>query len=184
MACVRPGTVTLSRAQCWLRCGCQEVPLKDANMCLIAARASRTVQPSRFCNPTRGSSQPQTQKLGGFCTHVDLHEWGCGGGEKTLGGFLSTPWDISKAIRERCLPGTPGASTVLAMMYGAQVVPIHKVKSKHLMAACCPRWILPLSQATFFMWPLRALLARRALETGTAALWPDFIRRFFAVQRL
>lgn len=153
-------------------------------MCLIAARASRTVQPSRFCNPTRGSSQPQTQKLGGFCTHVDLHEWGCGGGEKTLGGFLSTPWDISKAIRERCLPGTPGASTVLAMMYGAQVVPIHKVKSKHLMAACCPRWILPLSQATFFMWPLRALLARRALETGTAALWPDFIRRFFAVQRL
>ena len=52
---------------------------------------------------------------------------------------------------------------------------IHKVKTEHLTAASCPRWIPP-AQTTFFMWPLHTLLARRALETGTAGLWPDRAR--------
>lgn len=121
---------------------------------LIVARASRTVQPSPFCNPTRLQlSAPDTEawRLLGWCGFARMGVWRR---EKTLGGFLSTPSDISKAIREGCRPGTLGASTLLAiMMYGAQVVPINKVNSKHLMAASCPRWILPFPSNIFHVAP-------------------------------
>lgn len=94
---------------------------------------------------------------------MDLHEE-----KKPLVACLPLP---------NCLPGTLGlARCWLLGVCGAQVVPTHKVKNKPLTAASCPGWILP-SQATFFRWPLRALAVRRALETGTAALWPDFTRR-------
>lgn len=179
MACVRPGTVTVSRAQGWLRCGCQDVLRKDANLCSPwHALAGRRNRPD-FAIPPIAAFGPRRRSLEAFCARVDLHERGCGGEKKkkTLGGLLSTPSDISKAIRECCLPGSPGASTVLAVtMYGAQVVPIHTVKSKHLTAASCPRWIPP-TQATFFTWPLRALPCARGSGDRQQ---PDFTRRFFS----
>lgn len=161
-------------AAVWLPRGATE----GCSPLLTAARVSRTAQPSGFCNPTHCSSQPQTQKPGGFLCSCGFARMGVRRGEKnpTLGGLLSTPSDISKAISECCLPGSPGASAVLAVtMHGAQVVPIRTVKSKHLTAASCPRWIPP-SQATFFAWPPRALPCARGSGDRQQ---PDFTRRFF-----
>lgn len=111
VACVRPCTVTISRAQCWLQRGCQEVLLTDANLCLpllTVARAGRTVRTSRFCSPTHCSSQPQTQKLGGFCAHVDLHEWWCGGEKKHLVAFFQLPQILAKPSESTACEGPWG----------------------------------------------------------------------------
>lgn len=79
MACVRPGTVTVCRAPCWLQRACQEVLRKDANLCspwhALAGRRNRP----HFAIPPIAALGPRRRSLEAFCARVDLHEWGCGG---------------------------------------------------------------------------------------------------------
>jgi len=92
---------------------CQGMPLKDASLCLAlltGARASRAAQshPSQL-------SAPDTAAWRVLCS-CGFARTGVWQGEKKLGGLLSTPLDISKAIRECCLPGTRAPSVVLAVV--------------------------------------------------------------------